>query len=462
MIGTRKLGGCRRPITAGQPGNPKYSSRRCKVYSSSALSAADSRLASDGLIFSSGPSGSWDEAGVGSPVVRCFVGDNEERWYMWYSGRRKGAPAMDLIAPSSGSLGVAISRDGLQWHRSSEAVEGERHGVAAKLDVGAMLTPNQDWWTFDTAHLSVGDVQVLGNSAVNQGVGVYWCFYSGGNFEEIAIPDSMPGASSLIQAQASNSPGSPAVVEGLRTRPGLAMSQDGRNWARIEGDHYTGALFDVGEEGEWDELFIGHPQVLEMGPRERRMYYHSWDKRRSRFVVGMASSADGFIWKKKGVVYDPVEQGAQPNAHDGLGASSRQVVRDLDNRQFLMFYEAVAADGTKSIGLAASKDGISWKRCPHPVLQSASSSNGTNSPSNIREAGSSQEHSTGAWDGGEVGAPCPVSMSKGQWRLYYGGRAQRGTPGPLNGIGLALSDKNGPVFEGVPASYTRRKAAPII
>eukprot|EP00967_Tisochrysis_lutea_P108414 scaffold167868_cov17-Tisochrysis_lutea.AAC.1 len=41
----------------------------------------------------------------------------------------------------------------------------------------------------------------------------------------------------------------------------------------------------------------------------------------------------------------------------GTGAQ----VRDLDNRQFLMFYEAVAADGTRSIGLAASKDGISWK-----------------------------------------------------------------------------------------------------
>ncbi len=44
-------------------------------------------------------------------------------------------------------------------------------------------------------------------------------------------------------------------------RPGLAMSQDGRNWARIECDHHTGALFDVGEAGEWDELYIGQPQV---------------------------------------------------------------------------------------------------------------------------------------------------------------------------------------------------------
>jgi hypothetical protein len=47
----------------------------------------------------------------------------------------------------------------------------------------------------------------------------------------------------------------------LRCLLGLAMSQDGRNWARIEGDHHSGALFDVGAPGEWDELFVGQPQV---------------------------------------------------------------------------------------------------------------------------------------------------------------------------------------------------------
>ena len=39
------------------------------------------------------------------------------------------------------------------------------------------------------------------------------------------------------------------------------MSQDGRNWARIESEHHTGALFDVGEPGDWDALFIGNPQA---------------------------------------------------------------------------------------------------------------------------------------------------------------------------------------------------------
>ena len=47
-----------------------------------------------------------------------------------------------------------------------------------------------------------------------------------------------------------------------RTRIGLAMSQDGRNWARIEADHHTGALFDAGEPQDWDECLNGAPQVV--------------------------------------------------------------------------------------------------------------------------------------------------------------------------------------------------------
>ena len=47
-----------------------------------------------------------------------------------------------------------------------------------------------------------------------------------------------------------------------RARAGLCMSQDGKNWARLEAEHHTAAVLDAGDEGEWDEAFIGSPQVL--------------------------------------------------------------------------------------------------------------------------------------------------------------------------------------------------------
>lgn len=82
-----------------------------------------------------------------------------------------------------------------------------------------------------------------------------------------------------------------------------------------------------------------------------------------------------------------------------------------------MFYEAVAADGTRSIGLATSADGKkSWQQQPDPVLTAS--------------------QTAGAWDAGSVGTPCAVAMSEGRWRLYYAGRAQQS--GPWEGIGVAL------------------------
>lgn len=110
------------------------------------------------------------------------------------------------------------------------------------------------------------------------------------------------------------------------------------------------------------------------------------------------------------------------------------MVRDVDTKQFLMFYEAVAEDNTRSIGLATSQDGISgWKRLDVPVLQAS--------------------EGAGAWDSGAVGAPCAVSMSAGRWRLYYSGKG--GKEGPWSGVGLALSVVDA-VRDGVPLQFKRR------
>lgn len=111
-------------------------------------------------------------------------------------------------------------------------------------------------------------------------------------------------------------------------------------------------------------------------------------------------------------------------------------VRDPDSKQFLMFYEAVAADGSRSIGLATSADGrSSWQRMPQPVLAAADAEQ--------------------AWDAGSVGCPCVVPMSAGRWRLYYAGRASQ--HGPWEGIGVALGGAGG--SSGCLLSFKRRTGA---
>ena len=45
---------------------------------------------------------------MGGPVVRCYMGDNEQRWFMWYSGRGAGSPDMDALLHASGSVGAPL------------------------------------------------------------------------------------------------------------------------------------------------------------------------------------------------------------------------------------------------------------------------------------------------------------------------------------------------------------------
>lgn len=130
--------------------------------------------------------------------------------------------------------------------------------------------------------------------------------------------------------------------------------------------------------------------------------------------------------------------GSAEGDFDARGAAGRCVVRDVDTKRFFMFYEGVAADGSRSIGLAVSDNGkTGWQRCPQPVM-----------------TGSGEG---GAWDAGDVGAPWAVSMAKGIWRLYYSGRQQRGG-GAWQGIGMARSAEGGPAFQGAPTQFARHVA----
>lgn len=371
----------------------------------------------EGLIFCTGVSGSWDEASVGNPVVRYSKVEGKGTWTMWYAGATAESPSLGSIAPVTGSIGVAMSEDGVNWTRGFGNISGAREQEKRDADVGKTMDQNEDWWWMDTCHLSPSDVQVMG--ADDAGAGVFWMFYTGADWEAVSVPDVLSG--SFDQAE----------VEGLRMRPGLALSQDGKNFARIEGDHYSGALFDVGEEGEWDSLFIGHPQVITAKAKDMRMYYHSYDAAADCYKVGLAVSMNGFRWEKKGVIFE-----GGSGEFDARGAAARHVVRNQDG-DFVMFYEAVGKDDTRSIGMAISKNGLNnWKSVGKPILE----------PSDVE----------GAWDEGGIGAPRAVPMAK-SWRLYYAGRAKGDTC--WTGIGLALSDEAADKFEGMATGFSKRKDA---
>lgn len=159
----------------------------------------------------------------------------------------------------------------------------------------------------------------------------------------------------------------------FKSLPGLAISQDGRHWARIEGEHHTGALFDVGSEREWDSMFIAAPRVIFHGSGDLRMYYHSFDVENGHFATGIARSRDGIKWVKLGKIMG----GGLSGCFDEFGVMNACVVRSNKDGKYVMAYEGVAADGGRSIGLAVSPDGLKdWRRFQDEAILKPSADDG--------------------------------------------------------------------------------------
>ncbi|XAR55970.1 hypothetical protein NMG60_11036235 [Bertholletia excelsa] len=329
---------------------------------------------SKGLVLDLGPRNAWDSAEIGSPVVKRFIGDNEDRWFMWYHGRSNEAGS------SADNIGLAVSGNGVHWLRGT----GE---VRSSGDVGLVMGCRDSWWAFDTSGVRPSDLVVMSTPMYSA---VYWLFYTG-----------EAEAESMISPET-----------GRKMLPGVACSQDGRHWVRIEGDHHSGALLDVGPEDDWDSSFIASSKVVVHGEEDLRMYYHSLDVQNGCYAIGFARSRDGVRWVKQGKVLG----GGGSGSFDDLGALNAHVVRNPRDGKYVMAYEGVAVDGSRSIGLAVSVDGLrDWVKVQEDAVLRAS----------VEEEG---------WDSSGVGSPCLVPMDD-EWRMYYRGVGAEGR----TGIGMAVS-----------------------
>ncbi|CAM9775234.1 unnamed protein product [Ectocarpus sp. 8 AP-2014] len=353
-----------------------------------------------GLVFPTDKEEGWfDSASVGSPRVHRYYHDEGNRWVMWYHGQdnewnKEGKGVMDVGTGSR--IGRAESTDGLTWRRT-----------AGQMAMSSVLDKNtEQWWGFDTAHVGLGDVNLGASSRVATESSVYFMYYFGGDYEETDVQAEF-GLSNPVVCGDSNAP-----PKGVRMRIGVALSQDGLNWCRVEGEHPTGACVDVGGSGEWDRLFVGWPVVINHMEKEFRMYYHALDPDTNKFRVGMATSQDGLAWEKKGPVFD----GGPEGSFDERGAGRRRIV--MHKGVYHMVYEGVDKDGVHALGLATSKDGIKWERhSDQPIFE--------RSPPG-----------SGAWDAGGVSSPEIVETDGGMWYLYYSGSPEKKEGGEGDGGGV--------------------------
>ena len=217
-------------------------------------------------------------------------------------------------------------------------------------------------------------------------------------------------------------------LKGVKMEIGVAVSQDGAHWSRIEGSEPYGSILVGGKsEDDYDNQFVGWPTVMEVGS-EYRMYYTTFNSKVQEFQICVATAKDGLIkWNKRGPI---VLAGRNDDSFDGKGASRRHIIK-LDDGTYRMWYEGVSKAGVHSIGCAKSADGFMWERYSDKPIFSASTD-------------------VDAWDNGGVGSPHLVYLpDKKRWRMYYAGnrKTAQGTL-PSASIGVAEStDEDGLVFE---------------
>eukprot|EP01039_Chlorochromonas_danica_P001545 gene1545-1683_t len=397
-------------------------------FSSSTLkSAAGVRLAMTTLTMTSAPAASsGNSEGVGVSITRDYLSaklgrkvlsfgspkilapnENFPQWRLWLHYRDHTIPD-DVVHGSTGHILHATSSDGLgDWvvHPNSP-----------------VLSPSKekgDWFFFDSEHVGLGDVIHPGMEAQSHllmpsSVLLMYTFGGNGHVRDVKGRD-----------------GEQRKMKGGKMEIGLAVSQDGAHWSRVEGPSAYGSVLEVSKEVDaFDSHSVAWPSVVEVG-KNYWMYYQAVDPVTRKSVIGAAMAKDGLLrWNKQGLVLRGEEKDV--NAFDHGGITRRQVLLPNDGF-FRMYYEAVSASGEHSIGLATSKDGLNWKKSGQVFAKNADAN---------------------AWDGGGVGSPHLVWLPNLQrWRLYYMGymtksgqaSSERGLADGAMGVAIS-TDASGTVF----------------
>lgn len=381
--------------------------------------------------------------------------DSQTEYVMWYHGRTQEMGADPSLPPlSTGRIGRATSRNGLHWIKDEIGSASEdRPDVSLGLNTEA-------WWGFDTAHVGLGNVLLpMSTPAVMTEGGVYLMYFMGGNKEETLIADYMDKA---VPESMQN-----AKIQGMRMKIGVAVSQDGITWGRVEGDDPSGAILspwdkaDPNQQSAYasaggfdEELYCAWPDVVTNigGSKESSflMYYSTMTKKDKKKCIAYAVSGDGFRWTRKGICLKPDE-----DTMDAGGCARCSVIRDalfdqekgtwVEQNTWTMYYEGVSLSDNKHRILAAkSRDGgKTWTKTGLAL-----------------DVGANDD----AWDFGGVGSPHVIRyvlnsdcvpglnvnssltcfwarMDDGAVRMYYTGQ----DVGGKTAIGVAkLSNDEGP------------------
>lgn len=134
-------------------------------------------------------------------------------------------------------------------------------------------------------------------------------------------------------------------------RIGLAISEDGYNFTKYEGN-----VIDVGADGTWDSSAVADPYVIEHNGKYYMYYLGANEVDIQR--LGVAVSTDGIHWTKNSgnALLDVGASGTFDE--NGLGEPSVYYQAPY----FYMLYTGRSASEQRNIGLAISVDGVNWEK----------------------------------------------------------------------------------------------------
>lgn len=341
-----------------------------------------SRAAYNVVLAPSEQADAFDNFKVGNCRVHRYSRDIDAEetteYVMWYHGRNTALASNKNLPPlSTGRIGRAISRNGLVWEKDvTGSISEDVKGVTLGLN-------QESWWSFDTTHVGLGSVLLpLSTPAVMTEGGVYLMYYMGGSGEETAMADYIDTDTTLLPDSMKD-----AVLQGMKMKIGVALSQDGISWGRVEGDDPSGACmvpFDKSDPNQQyqntdvrEELYCAWPEVAVHSTASEKsesffMYYSTMMANgKKEKCIAYAVSEDGFRWFKRGVCVAPSND---VNSLDAQGCARCCVVKDaaFDSRSqrwiesengWKMYYEGGSpVDNKHRILWAESKNGKDWSK----------------------------------------------------------------------------------------------------
>src|SRR5215204_1921704 len=312
-----------------------------------------------------GPAGSADSFSAGDPTVL----KDGSTWKMWYTGDDS----------SKKRIAYATSPDGVTWAKGGKVIAPEDPGVSANIEFGA-FAPTV--WKTSTGYAmlltgrklvggGVFQTKVMSSSSAD---GVSWSGPSpalnpsGSNtnfdYSNLNSPELLqdPGAPTAYKLYYS---GNTVDANGnFHTRIGLATSNNGSSFNKVNGSQTGDAVLDVGSLGTaFDARQASGLSVAAPSGATPNLVGFYWGTRGSDFKprLGEATSPDGTSWTKVSV--SAPDGGAlfplgNPASFDHGGQRDPHVLND--STTFHLYFTALDSSETKSIGYSSTpENGVS-------------------------------------------------------------------------------------------------------